>query len=152
MTITKITSDKDNLYTQLFYFYTLAIGLCLIIFFFFGSGEFNKYNDPTMQFIFREWFSNTTYAWKYILIMGATASISFVCIFKAYSSYSPSVVSLFEYSLIIWSIIIGYLLFNEIPTLRTFVGISLIISAGIYIFVRERVRKQDITLKFPKRR
>jgi drug/metabolite transporter (DMT)-like permease len=84
--------------------------------------------------------------------MGAMASISFVCIFKAYSSYSPSVVSLFEYSLIIWSIIIGYLLFNEIPTLRTFVGISLIISAGIYIFVRERVRKQDITLKFPKRR
>ena len=152
MTITKITSDKDNLYTQLFYFYTLAIGLCLIIFIFFGSGEFNKYNDPTMQFIFREWFSNTTYAWKYILIMGAMASISFVCIFKAYSSYSPSVVSLFEYSLIIWSIIIGYLLFSEIPTLRTFIGISLIISAGIYIFVRERVRKQDITLKFPKRR
>ena len=119
---------------------------------FFGSGEFNKYDDPTMQFIFREWLSNTTYAWKYILIMGATASISFVCIFKAYSSYSPSVVSLFEYSLIIWSIIIGYLLFSEIPTLRTFIGISLIISAGIYIFVRERIRKQDITLKFPKRR
>jgi len=44
------------------------------------------------------------------------------------------------------------LLFSEIPTLRTFIGISLIISAGIYIFVRERIRKQDITLKFPKRR
>ena len=145
MTLTKITSDKDS-------FYTLAIGLCLIIFIFFGSGEFDKYEDPTMQFIFREWFSNTTYAWKYILIMGATASISFVCIFKAYSSYSPSVVSLFEYSLIIWSILIGYLLFNDIPTLRTFIGISLIITAGIYIFVRERIKKQNITLRSPKRR
>jgi drug/metabolite transporter (DMT)-like permease len=59
---------------------------------------------------------------------------------------------LFEYSLIIWSILIGYLLFNDIPTLRTFIGITLIISAGIYIFVRERIKKQNITLKFPKRR
>ena len=82
--------------------------------------------------------------------MGILASVSFACIFSAYSSYSPSVVSLFEYSLIIWSIIIGYLLFNEIPTLRTFFGVSIVMIAGIYIFIREKKRDQDITLNFPK--
>ena len=152
MTITKITSEKDNVHTQLFYFYVLAVGICIIIFLFSGLGQFNKFENPTMQFIFRGWFTDTFYAWKYILLMGILASISFAFIFRAYSSYSPSVVSLFEYSLIIWSIIIGYLLFNEIPTLRTFFGVSIVMSAGIYIFVREKKRNQDITLNFPKRR
>jgi drug/metabolite transporter (DMT)-like permease len=63
---------------------------------------------------------------------------SFYCVFSAYSVASPSVVSLFEYSLIIWAIIIGYLLFDNIPSPRTFVGVALIIGAGIYIYIREK--------------
>ena len=59
MTITKYTSDKDGVYTQLYYFYLIAILLCVLIFIFMGNGQFNKSNfDPTTQFIFREWFSN----------------------------------------------------------------------------------------------
>ena len=152
MTITKITSDKDNFYTQLFYFCTIALGLCSIIFLVFGSGKFDNFEDPTMQFIFREWFTNIDYAWKYIFVMGILASISFACIFRAYSSYSPSVVSLFEYSLIIWSVIIGFIYFNDTPNLRTFLGISLIIGAGTYIYFREKLKKQDLTINLPKRR
>ncbi len=67
MTITKYTSDKDDVYTQLFYFYLIALVLCILIFVFMGSGQFNNSNfDPTMQFIFREWFSNIEYTWKFI--------------------------------------------------------------------------------------
>ena len=84
--------------------------------------------------------------------MGVLASISFVCIFIAYSSYSPSVVSLFEYSLIIWSVIIGFIYFNDTPDLRTFLGIILIIGAGTYIYFREKLKKQNLTLNLPKRR
>ena len=152
MTITKLTSDKDNVYTQLFYFYFVALALCVLIFIFTGEGQFNIFSDPTMQFIFRDWFTNGYYVWKFILIMGIAASISFVCVFSAYSVASPSAVSLFEYSLIIWAIIIGYFLFDEIPNLRIFIGITLIIGAGIYIFMREKVRDQSITVEAPKRR
>ena len=152
MTITKITSDKDHFYTQLFYFCTIALGLCSIIFLVFGSGRFDNFEDPTMQFIFREWFTNIHYTWKYIFVMGVLASISFVCIFIAYSSYSPSVVSLFEYSLIIWSVIIGFIYFNDTPDFRTFLGIILIIGAGTYIYFREKLKKQNLTLNLPKRR
>ena len=130
----------------------LIIFKSIIFYFFIGDGRYDTIDNPAAQFIFREWFSNTTYAWKYILIMGAMASISFVCIFKAYSSYSPSVVSLFEYSLIIMSMIPGYFLFNEIPSLRTLLGVICIISAGVYIYFREGVRKQYVASKIPTRR
>jgi drug/metabolite transporter (DMT)-like permease len=153
MTITKYTSDKDDVNTQLYYFYLIALILCGIIYVFMGSGQFNSVNfDPTTQFIFREWFSNFDYTWKFILFFGVAASIAFVCIFSAYIVASPSVVSLFEYSLIIMSMIPGYFLFNEIPSLRTLIGVICIISAGVYIYFREKVRDQYIASETPARR
>ncbi len=153
MTITKYTSDKDDVYTQLFYFYLIAICLCIVIFIFMGNGQFNNTNfDPTAQFIFREWFSNIEYTWKFIVFFGVVASVAFVCIFSAYILASPSVVSLFEYSLIIMSMIPGYFIFNEVPSGRTFLGVGFIISAGIYIYFREKVRDQYIATETPARR
>ena len=153
MTITKYTSDKDDVNTQLYYFYLIALILCGIIYLFMGNGQFNSSDfDPTTQFIFREWFSNFDYTWKFILFFGLAASIAFLCIFSAYIIASPSVVSLFEYSLIIMSMIPGYFLFSEIPSLRTLIGVICIISAGVYIYFRERVRKQYVASKTPARR
>ena len=153
MVITKYTSDKDNIYTQLFYFYLISISILVVIFLLMGSGQFNKPNfDPTMQFIFREWFIDFNYTWKFILFFGVAASVAFVSIFSAYIIASPSVVSLFEYSLIIMSMIPGYILFNEIPSGRTFFGVACIISAGVYIYFREKVRDQYIATETPIRR
>ena len=153
MTITKYTSDKDNINTQLFYFYVIAILLCVVLYFFMGNGQFNNSDfDPTTQFIFREWFSNFEYTWKFLLFFGFAASIAFLCIFSAYIVASPSLVSLFEYSLIIMSMIPGYFLFNEIPSNRTFLGVLIIISAGIYIYFREKIRDQYVATKTPVRR
>jgi len=151
MTITKVTSDKDNVYTQMIHLYIGAITISILFFIFTGKGQFNTFTDPTFQFIFREWFTNPSYAWPIIIAMGLTATFSFYFVFSAYSIASPSAVSLFEYSLIIWSIITGYLLFNDIPSIRTFIGVILIISAGIYIYIREKAKDQYIATENPKR-
>ena len=75
-----------------------------------------------------------------------------MCIRDRYIVASPSVVSLFEYSLIIMSMIPGYFLFNEIPSGRTFFGVACIIAAGIYIYFREKARDQYIATETPVRR
>ena len=137
MTITKITSEKDNVFSQMLHLYVGASIISIFIFFFTGNGQFNNYSDPTMQFILRELFTNPSYAYPYIVVMGIVAAVSFYCVFSAYSVASPSVVSLFEYSLILWSMIAGYLLFQNIPTTRTFFGVALIIGAGDYFSMRE---------------
>jgi len=151
MTITKYTSEKDNVYTQMSHLYIGAIIISILFYIFAGKGQFNVFSDPTFQFIFREWFSNPSFAWPFIIGMGFVGAFSFYCVFSAYSVASPSVVSLFEYSLIIWAIIIGYILFDNIPTLRTFVGVTLIIGAGIYIYIREKARDQMIATDTPNR-
>ena len=152
MTITKITSDKDDAYTQLLYFYLITILLCVLLFLILGSGQFDNYSDPTVNFIFRKWFSDINYTWKFIAIIGVLATVAFTCVFKAYSSYSTSVTSIFEYSLIVWSIIIGSFLFNDIPTIRTIIGCIIVIFAGMFIFFREKIREQKTNLETPLRR
>jgi drug/metabolite transporter (DMT)-like permease len=149
MTITKVTSDKDNVYTQMIHLYIGAITISTLFFIFTGKGQFNTFTDPTFQFIFREWFTNPSYAWPIIIATGLIATFSFYFVFSAYSIASPSAISLFEYSLIIWSIITGYLLFNDIPSIRTFIGVILIISAGIYIYIREKAKDQYIATENP---
>ena len=57
--------------------------------------------------------------------------------------------SLFEYSYILWAILAGYLLFDTIPVPRTFIGTALIVSAGFYIFFREKVTGQMIATDAP---
>ena len=149
MTITKITSDKDNVYTQMLHLYIGAIIISILFFIFTGKGQFNTFNDPTFQFIFREWFSNPGYSWPFIITMGFISVLAFYFILNAYSIASPSVVSLYEYSLIVWAILTGYILFDNIPTLKTLIGVSIIISAGIYIYLREKIRDQLIVSDNP---
>ncbi len=149
MTITKVTSDKDSVYTQMLHLYIGAIIISILFFIFTGKGQFNNFNDPTFQFIFREWFTNPSYAWPFIISMGLISVLAFYFILNAYSIASPSVVSLFEYSLIIWAILIGYILFDNVPSTRTLFGAIIIIFAGIYIYLREKVNEQLIVSDNP---
>ena len=151
MTITKYTSSKDNIYTQMTWLYIFAIFASIIIFLVSGDGKFNNFSDSTMQFIFREWFTNPAEAWPYVLVMGIVASISFFCVFSAYSIASPSIVSLFEYSYIVWAMLAGYILFETIPVPRTFIGAAIIIGAGFYIYYREKIKGQMIATDVPNR-
>ena len=151
MTITKYTSSKDSIYTQMTWLYIFAIFASIIIFLVSGDGKFNNFSDSTMQFIFREWFTNPAEAWPYVLVMGIVASISFFCVFSAYSIASPSIVSLFEYSYIVWAILAGYILFETVPVPRTFIGAAIIIGAGFYIYYREKIKGQMIATDVPNR-
>ena len=151
MIIIKKTSDKDSVYTQTFTFYIGAIILSIIFYFIIGDGQYNTSNHPASQFIFREWFVDFKSNVLLMSITGVTATVAFLFLFTAYSIASPSVISPFEYSILFWSPLIGWLYFDEIPTLSTVVGILIIISSGIYIFIREKAQDQSIATEKPLR-
>ena len=151
MIIIKKTSDKDSVYTQTFTFYIGAIILSIIFYFIIGDGQYNTSDHPASQFIFREWFVDFNTNILLMTITGVTATIAFLFLFTAYSIASPSVVSPFEYSILFWSPLIGWLYFDEIPTLSTVVGILIIVSSGIYIFIREKAQDQSIATEKPLR-
>jgi len=151
MIIIKKTSDKDSVYTQTFTFYIGAIIFSLFFYFIIGDGKFNTTNHPASQFIFREWFVDLENSYLFMVSTGFTATIAFLLLFTAYSIASPAVVSPFEYSILLWSPLIGWIYFKEIPTLNTIIGIIIIVSSGIYIFLREKNQNQYIVTDKPLR-
>jgi drug/metabolite transporter (DMT)-like permease len=151
MIIIKVTSEKDSVYTQTFTFYIGAIIISVIFYFTFGDGQYNTIDHPASQFIFREWFSNLETSMFLMIVTGFTASVAFLLLFSAYRIASPAVVSPFEYSILIWSSLSGWFFFDEIPNLKTIIGIILIVCGGIYIFIREKAQDQSIVTEKPLR-
>jgi len=151
MIIIKKTSDKDDVYSQMFHFYIFAITISLIIYFFMGDGQYNNFDHPASQFIFRKWFSNLEFSLPYMIFIGVIGATGFLCFFTAYRIASPAVVSPFEYSILVWASLNGWIFFEEIPNLRTFVGMILIVCGSIYIFIREKAQDQSIVTEKPLR-
>jgi drug/metabolite transporter (DMT)-like permease len=44
----------------------------------------------------------------------------------------------YQYSMIVWAVMFGFVVFGDVPSWATIVGASIIIGAGLYIFLRER--------------
>ena len=151
MIIIKKTSEKDDVYSQMFQFYIGAIIISTMFYFFIGDGQYNTINNPAAQFIFREWFNNLEFSLVYMIILGFTAAVAFLLVFSAYRIASPAVVSPFEYSILVWSSLSGWFFFDEIPTLNTIFGMFLIVFGGIYIFIREKAQDQSIVTEKPLR-
>ena len=151
MIIIKRTSDKDSVYTQTFTFYIGAIIFSLFFYFTIGDGQYNISEHPASQFIFRKWFVDIEANFLFMAATGVTATIAFLLLFTAYSIASPAVVSPFEYSILLWSPLIGWIYFNEIPSINTIIGILIIVSSGIYIFLREKAQDQSIVTDKPLR-
>ena len=151
MIIIKKTSEKDSVYTQTFTFYFGAIIFSTIFYFLIGDGQYNTSDHPASQFIFREWFVDLESSILFMVATGLTATVAFLLLFTAYSIASPAVVSPFEYSILLWSPLIGWIYFNEIPNLNTVIGIIIIVSSGIYIYMREKAQEQLIVTEKPLR-
>lgn len=55
-----------------------------------------------------------------------------------------AVVAPFRYSIILWAVLAGFLIWQEVPDAATWVGIAIVTTAGLYTFVREhRLAKAD---------
>jgi drug/metabolite transporter (DMT)-like permease len=60
---------------------------------------------------------------------------------KAYAIASPSLIAPFEYTALIWSAAIGYLVWGDIPDAYAVTGAVLIIGSGVYIIHRETIKR-----------
>ncbi len=66
-----------------------------------------------------------------------------VCTIVAVRSAEISAVVPFRYTIILFAILSGILVFNQYPDVLTLTGIAIVCSAGLYTFHRERVRRAE---------
>ena len=151
MIIIKYTSEKDNVYTQTLHVYIATIIICPIITF---SGiflDFGNSNSEVLNFLFRDWFFNDPKSLFMIFVVGVSVIFGFVFLFNAYRHGRPYIIAPFEYIFLIWAVILGWFIWSETVDLKTWAGITIIVSAGIFILYREKIKDQNITTDQPVR-
>ena len=52
-----------------------------------------------------------------------------------------SVMGAFRYASVLWAIVIGYVLWGDVPNGLALLGIAVVVGSGLYILHRERVRR-----------
>ena len=72
-----------------------------------------------------------------ILLASALAMSGYFCLTHAISLVPIGVVAPIEYVALIWATSLGYVLWGEIPALNAWIGMAIILSAGLYIMWRE---------------
>lgn len=61
-----------------------------------------------------------------------------------------SVVAPFRYSAMLFALMWGYVIFSEVPDRMTWIGITIVVAAGVYTFHRESVRKREAAAVAPR--
>lgn len=113
--------DTDSPETIVFYF-TLITSIC------------------TLPFIIKgDWIIPTGQDILLIIALGVFATLGQVLMTYGYRVADASEVSIYLYSDTIFSAIIGYFIFSEIPDLNSFIGGVLIIIAAIVNFITKRI-------------
>jgi drug/metabolite transporter (DMT)-like permease len=69
---------------------------------------------------------------------GCISVSALLCVNRSLKLAAASVVVPYQYSMIIWAVLFGLIVFGDVPQTATLVGAAIIIGAGLYIFLRER--------------
>lgn len=75
--------------------------------------------------------------WFTLCIFGFLGASAQFMMLKAFSLAPPSMIAPLEYGSLIMGVIIGYLVWHEIPDLMVIPGAALIVGSGLYILHRE---------------
>lgn len=84
------------------------------------------------------WVTPTGIDYVQLALLGVVATLALMCVNRSLKLAPASVVAPYQYTLIVWAIAFGYVVFGDIPDAAMLMGAAIIIAAGFYIFLRER--------------
>tara|TARA_Y100001960_G_scaffold145448_1_gene154170 strand:- start:1175 stop:2062 length:888 start_codon:yes stop_codon:yes gene_type:complete len=72
------------------------------------------------------------------LSTGAMGAMAHLCMISAFDRAEASLLAPYNYTKLIWVSVLGYLIFDDVPSLDMWIGAIIIVSAGFYVLYRER--------------
>jgi drug/metabolite transporter (DMT)-like permease len=85
------------------------------------------------------WVAPTPRDLALLLLLGAVAMVAFACINRSLKLAPASVVVPYQYTMIVWAVALGFLVFGDVPDAFTLAGAAIIVAAGLYILWREQI-------------
>jgi drug/metabolite transporter (DMT)-like permease len=84
------------------------------------------------------WVTPSPRDFALLSLFGVLSIIALACVNRSLKQAPASVVVPYQYTIIVWAIVLGYAVFGDVPDPLTLAGAGIIIAAGLYIFWREQ--------------
>lgn len=92
---------------------------------------------PSVAFLFRNWMWPEGGDWLLLVGIGLISGVGFFALSQAYRLAEASLVTPFEYTYLPWAVLWGWVFFGALPDTATWIGLFLIVGAGLMIVARE---------------
>lgn len=89
------------------------------------------------------WVAPSARDFALLLLLGVVAMLAHVCVNRSLKLAPASLVVPYQYTLILWAMILGYLVFGDVPEALLVAGAAIIVAAGVFIFWRDRATAGD---------
>jgi len=122
MLMTRWMGKTENTYAQVFYFNAFAAIVATVL----CAPSFSPITPVDLGWIF---------------LIGILSVAGHLCLTHAFSIAPVGLVAPFEYSIMIWATLIGFLVWGHIPGSEVITGAIVIVVSGFYLLQRERALK-----------
>ena len=84
-----------------------------------------------------EWVTPSPLDFALLALMGLVGSAGMFLIGQGYRYAPAAVIAPFDYSILLWGVLFGWILWQELPDRLVWLGAAIVVASGIYIVRRE---------------
>ncbi len=84
-----------------------------------------------------------TFGWLMLAFLGVSSGLAHCVFARSYALAPVSALAPYEYTMLPWGVVAGFLAFGELPSWNTLVGAVVVAASGTYNVYRERVRRTE---------
>jgi len=152
--LTRKIGFKDKASTMSAYMQITFVVVCLLFGALFADGRYGNTGNPSIDFLFRAWRWPVTRDLLMLVGLGVLSALGAYMVSQAYRLCEAVVIAPFEYVALLLAIFWSIIIFNVWPDTVAWIGISLILSSGLYVFWREVLlgRKPAVKHRMPRHR
>src|SRR5437868_14937349 len=126
---------------------SLAIVLAVV----FTQLDLGSIHHKSLVFLTRPWHWPGLLDFGAMLLLGSTVAIAMVMFGTAYKNAESSFVAPFEYSAMFWASAFGFMIFGDVPGIRTLWGGAVVLLAGLFMLWADRRLDRPRTAARPHR-
>lgn len=84
------------------------------------------------------WVTPSPLDFALLSLLGIVALFASLCVNRSLKLAPASVVVPYQYTMILWAVVFGYVFFDDEPELHVLAGAAIVMAAGLFILLRER--------------
>lgn len=88
------------------------------------------------------WVTPSTADFSLLALLGVISMLGHMCINRSLKLADAATVTPYQYTLLFWGVVFGWMVFGDVPRPSMLLGAAIIVASGLFIFLREQQLKR----------